>query len=234
VEVGLDPQNVQLQAPFSVRDATGISLRARIDTKAQFFTAMEVGSGPPAGSDLAVGGSIGATGNISTTASLLANSLVPYSGTTVTAPYDFAVEGTLTVAGQNVAAALAASEPAFTAVAPLKKVINFQTGQLELRVDSPYHCAGRVNGINATVGSSIGRVGYSVARPSAYPTTGVYQISFASPAPHNNYVISLAAMHYGAIRLWETTPPTADGFHVVTSTTSWGLTNAIFHFSVTL
>jgi hypothetical protein len=111
-------------------------------------------------------------------------------------------------------------------------------GNLTLNGDlvgwTPYYCAGRVNGINATVGSSIGRVGYSIVRPSAYPTTGVYQVIFASPAPNNNYVVTLTAMHYGAIRLWETTPPTAEGFHVVTSTTTWGLTNAIFHFSVTL
>jgi hypothetical protein len=234
VEVGLDPQNVQLRAPFSVRDETGVSLRARIDTKAQFFTAMEVVSGPPAGADLGVGGSIGATGNISKTASLLANSLVPYSGTTVTVPYDFAVEGTLTLAGQNVAAQLAVSEPKFTAVAPLQKVVNFQTGQLELRMDSPFFCAGRVNGISVVVGSSIGRVGYTVSRPSTHPTSGVIRITFDSPAPSNTYVVSLAPMYYGVARLLESPSPDVNGFSAVMSGNNWGLTNGIFHFSVTL
>jgi hypothetical protein len=235
VELGLDPQNVQLRAPFSVRDAAGVALRARFDAKAQIFTAMEVGGGPPpAGSDLAVGGSIGATGNISTSAALMANSLVPHSGTTVTAPYDFAVEGTLTLAGQNVAAALAASEPKFTAVSPLKKVINFQTGQLELRVDSPYYCAGRVNA-NATVASSIGRVGYTVTRHPDHPA-GVYQITFNIPAPDNNYVITLTQLGSGNIKLWDSAaysgPPTAARFYVVTYNSSWSLTNWPFHFAV--
>jgi hypothetical protein len=232
VEVGLDPQNVQLRAPFSVRDAAGVSLRARFDAKAQIFTAMEVGFNPPAGSDLAVGGSVGATGNISTTASLLANSIVPYSGTTVTAPYNFAVDGTLTVGGQNVAAALAASEPNFIAVEPLQKVVNLQSGQIELRVASPYHCAGRVNGINVTVGSSTGRVGYTVARASGQGT-GVYQITFDTPAPNNGYTITMLPMTFGTCYLWDTNPPTVNGFHCVVVSNTWQLRNAIFHFSVT-
>jgi hypothetical protein len=235
VEIGLDPQHVQLRAPFSVRDAEGVSLRARFDAKAQIFTAMEVGGGPPpAGSDLAVGGSIGATGNISTSAALMANSLVPHSGLTVTAPYNLAVDGTLTVAGLNVAAALAASEPKFTAVSPLQKVLNIQSGQLELRMESPYHCACRVNGFNVTIGSSTGRVGCTVSRPSSHPTTGVIQITFDTPAPSNTYVVSLAPMFYGAIRIWDSAPPTINGFHVVMMSHTWGLTNGIFHFSVTL
>jgi hypothetical protein len=194
---------------------------------------MEVGSGPPAGSDLAVGGSIGATGNISTSAALMANSLVPHSGTTVTAPYNFAVEGTLTVAGKNVAAALAASEPAFTAVSPLQKVLNIQTGQLELRMDSPFYCAGRVNGITATVGSSTGRVGYTIARASGQ-ATGVYVITFATPAPSNDYVITMLPMTFGTCYLWDANPPTVNGFHCVVVNNTWQLRNAFFHFSVTL
>jgi hypothetical protein len=233
VEVGLDPQNVQLRAPFLVRDETGISLRARLDAKAQFFTAMEVGSNPPAGSDLSVGESIGATGNISTSAALMGNSLVPHSGSTVTAPYNLAVEGTLTLAGQNVAAALAASEPAFTAVAPLKKVLNFQTGQLELRMDSPFFCAGRVNGENMTISSSRGRVGFTFTRPSGYPT-GVYRITFAEAAPDANYVISAVQEKTGNIKVWDSANfrPTATSFHLVAYAQSWSLMDTWFSFSV--
>jgi len=150
---------------------------------------MEVGSGPPAGSDLAVGGSIGATGNISTTASLLANSLVQYSGTTVTAPHNFAVEGTLTLAGQNVAAQLAASEPKFTAVSPLQKVVNFQTGQLELRVDSPFWVCGIFDGTDLTKLADTGRYPFTVTRAPG-TTVGVFRVSWSTPHPRgNNYIV---------------------------------------------
>jgi hypothetical protein len=150
------------------------------------------------------------------------------------APYNFAVEGTLTLAGQNVAAQLAASEPKFTAVAPLKKVLNGQTGQLELRMDSPFFCAGRVNGINVTAVSSIGRVGYTVSRASGHPTVGVLRISFDSPAPHNDYVIIATPSYYGTVRILDSIPPDVNGFHIAMSNNAWNLTNGVVHFSVNL
>jgi hypothetical protein len=60
----------------------------------------------------------------------------------------------------------------------------------------------------------------------------VYRIQFASPAPNNNYVISLAQLGSGNIKIWETTAPTVNNFHVVTSNTTFNLTNWAFHFSV--
>jgi hypothetical protein len=136
----------------------------------------------------------------------------------------------LTVGGVNVGAALAASEPAFTAVAPLRKAFNIQSGQLELRVDSPFWAAGRVAG-SASVTSSIGQVGFTVSRPSGQ-TTGVYYVQFASPAPSNDYVVSLAQIGNGNIKIWDFTTPTANGFHVVTYNQSWGIANFSFHFSI--
>jgi hypothetical protein len=133
-----------------------------------------------------------------------------------------------------VAATLAAAEPAFTAVAPLKKVLNIQTGQLELRADSPYFCAGRVNGVTVAVGSSIGRVGYTVSRPSTHPTSGVIRVSFDSPAPSNTYVVHLTSMYFGIARLLESAPPDVNGFSAVMSGSNWGLMNGTFHFIVTL
>jgi hypothetical protein len=128
----------------------------------------------------------------------------------------------------------------FTAVEPLRKVVNLQTGAVELRVDTadlggnPFFCAGRVNA-DATVASSVGQVGYTVSRASGFPT-GVYRIQFASPAPNNNYVISLAQLGSGNIKIWESTEPgrlpSTTGFHVVTSNTTFSLANWAFHFSV--
>ena len=88
---------------------------------------------------------------------------------------------------------------------------------------------------NATVASSIGRVGYTVTRHPDHPT-GVYQITFNTPAPNNNYVITLTQLGSGNIKLWDSTfysgPPTAARFYVVTYNSSWSLTNWSFHFSV--
>jgi hypothetical protein len=100
----------------------------------------------------------------------------------------------LTVGGVNVAGALAASEPAFTAVAPLQKGFNLQTGELELRVNgtidsSPYFCAGLVNGYNLDIKQSRG-VSFTVDRNSTY-TTRVYKITFATPHPSGDEYIVL-------------------------------------------
>jgi hypothetical protein len=97
----------------------------------------------------------------------------------------------------------------------------------------PYYCAGRVNGVTVTVGSSIGRVGYTVARASGQPT-GVYVITFATPAPTNDYVVTVTPNVYGTGYLMESNPPTVNGFHCVTVNNAWSTKNCIFHFSVTL
>jgi hypothetical protein len=90
-----------------------------------------------------------------------------------------------------------------------------------------------VDGNTAAPGSSIGRVGYTVHRPSAQPT-GVYEIRFSSPALNNNYVITLVNMNFGTCYLWDVNPPTVNGFHCVVVSHTWQLRNAIVHFSVTL
>ena len=146
----------------------------------------------------------------------------------------------LTVAGTDFGQALAAMEPAFVVEAPLEKDYNFSTGVTTLRVDTtglggnPSFCAGRVNA-NATIASSIGRVGFSVIRPATFPA-GVYQILFDTPAPNNNYVINLAQQSNGNIKIWDATlyngPPTAARFHVVCYNQNWVLTDSVFHFSV--
>jgi hypothetical protein len=84
---------------------------------------------------------------------------------------------------------------------------------------SPVFCAGRVNA-NATVASSVGRVGYTVLRPNTFGT-GVYRITFNTPAPNNNYVISLMQLGSGSIKIWDSTDvpgglPTTTTFHAIT------------------
>ena len=61
---------------------------------------------------------------------------------------------------------------------------------------NPFFCAGRVDGATASPASSIGTVGYTVVRVSGQ-TQGVWQIVFNSPAPNNDYVITLTNMHFG-------------------------------------
>jgi hypothetical protein len=125
----------------------------------------------------------------------------------------------------------------FTAIEPLRKVINLQTGAVELRVDTaelggnPIFCGGRVNGTNLSSVSSVGRVGYTLSRPGTHPV-GVYIVTFNSPAPNNNYTVSLTIAGFGAIRLWEDFLPTVNGFRVVATNNSWALANAVWHFSI--
>jgi hypothetical protein len=101
---------------------------------------------------------------------------------------------------------------------------------------SPYFCAGRVNA-NATIASSIGRVGFSVFRVATFPV-GVYQILFDTPAPNNDYVITIVQQSNGNIKIWDATlydgPPTAARFHVVSYSQSWQLMDSVFHFSVVI
>jgi hypothetical protein len=198
-----------------------------------------------------VDGTLRATGNISTSASLRADSLTPLTGTVVTATNDFTVTGTtrcdvfkgraasevtcqdnLTVQGLTVCQGGLVSSQAMAAQSILCQTDITVHGNIVGW--SPFFCAGRVNGITAAAGSSIGRVGYTVSRPSTHPTSGVIQISFASPAPHNNYVIHLAAMYYGIVRILDSSPPSVNGFLAVMSGSNWSLTNGIFHFSVTM
>ena len=96
-----------------------------------------------------------------------------------------------------------------TSVSKLAVTGSLTVGGASVQGGSPFFCAGRVDGA-ATAISSVGRVGYTVSRPSGFPT-GVYRIQFDSPAPSNDYVISL---------------------HVVTSNQTFTLTNWPFHFSV--
>jgi hypothetical protein len=186
-------------------------------------------------------------------AAVRADTIRPFStavGSEVTCDGNMTVNGRLACGGVNVGngsvvvpsnltvGGISFASLNFTAVQPLQKVVNLQTGAVELRVDMnalhPYYCAGRVNA-NATIASSIGRVGYSVHRHVDHPA-GVYEIRFNTPTETNNYVVSLSQIGSGNVKLWDSTvysgPPTVARFYVVTYNTNWVLANFAFHFSV--
>jgi hypothetical protein len=134
----------------------------------------------------------------------------------------------LTVGGVNVAGALAASEPVFTAVAPLQKAINLQTGQLELRVDTaglggnPFWAAGKVAS-NGTVLTSSGRVWFSVANTGR----GQYTVTFATPHPTADNIVTATSHGYVYLSYANET-----GFGLVLKNYALNLANAALHFTV--
>jgi hypothetical protein len=103
---------------------------------------------------------------------------------------------------------------------------------------NPFWVSGRVSGSNLSIQKSNGKYGFTVSRPAgAEFATGVYKITFNTPAPDANYVISLAQIGSGNIKVWDYNSafdgrPTTTHFHVVTYNTSWVLTNWNFYFSV--
>jgi hypothetical protein len=224
VELGVQLQAAQFQAPFAVMDqANATALRARIsETKAEFFTPVEInGSLNVSGTDFAtaLAGKQDVLEQPGFGATLLYGNRVKRVGfgAGITGGTDEQPDGSQTLS-------LAVSS---------SLTLNNLTLNGSLTGWTPYYCAGRVNGVNVTVGSSIGRVGYTVARASGQ-ATGVFVITFASPAPNNNYVITMLPMTFGTCYLWDVNPPTVNGFHCVVVNNTWQLRNATFHFSVTL
>jgi hypothetical protein len=195
-------------------NAAGLeSAAVRVDTISPFSTA--------------VGSEVTCDGNMTVNGRIACGGVNVGNGSVV-------VPSNLTVGGVSFASLQ------FTAVEPLRKVINLQTGAVELRVDTaqlggnPIFCGGRVNGATATQLSSIGQVGYTVSRPSGQ-AIGIWTITFNSPAVNNNYVVQLTNMNFGASYLWDQMPPTVQGFTLVIvgfTATGTTLRDAPFHFTV--
>jgi hypothetical protein len=149
----------------------------------------------------------------------------------------------LTVAGVNVASALAASEPSFTAVAPLQKTTNIQTGQVELRVDTtglggssnPCWINGIFNGSTMEVQVNDGRYPLSISRVIGY-AAGVYRISWTTPHPYGTYYVvnSVVEDGYVYVRPRAVDSVTSTGFTLVVKAgdTSNALQNRIVSVSV--
>jgi hypothetical protein len=135
-----------------------------------------------------------------------------------------AVTDSLTVGGVSFASLQ------FTAVEPLRKVVNLQTGAVELRVDTdqlnPFWVAGKVDS-NGTVLVSKGRVAFTVTQTA----TGNYRVDFAQAHPNGvHYVVSLASV---AANYWiDGSSTTASSFLLATRASNFGAQSSQFHFSV--
>jgi hypothetical protein len=114
----------------------------------------------------------------------------------------------------------------FTAVQPLQKVVNLQTGAVELRVDStqlnPFWCAGKV-GSTGNVLANIGRVSFTATRTSL----GQWTVTFATPHPSANNVVVITSHGYTYL-----SSSTATGFGLVLKKFDFALADAPFHFTV--
>jgi hypothetical protein len=119
------------------------------------------------------------------------------------------------------------TEPLFTAVEPLYKNLNLQTGAYELKVHSPFWCARTIN-LDGVALSQKGRVSFSSSRTS----TGNYLITFAQPHPDGaNYVINLSSYSFFS-QINGSLAPTASNFRVRLTNSSLQDSNNTFFFSV--
>jgi hypothetical protein len=95
---------------------------------------------------------------------------------------------------------------------------------------TPFWCAGKVNGANATVIASKGRVGYSVSKVSI----GTYLITFNTAHPDDSdYIVSTTAQTYHTmIRAGTGFDPTNTTFQVVVINSPNALSDISFVFTV--
>jgi hypothetical protein len=178
----------------------------------------------------AVGSEVTCDGNVTVTGRLACGGVNVGNGSVV-------VPSNLTVGGVSFASLQ------FTAVEPLRKVINLQTGAVELRVDTaelggnPWFCAGVVNGATLSTVMSQGAVSFTVSRVPNY-AAGVYKVTFASNHPRgSNYVVLVHSRNSNSyltpVITEAPTPQTAAYFHVtLRNTTATALADEQFHFSV--
>jgi hypothetical protein len=96
---------------------------------------------------------------------------------------------------------------------------------------SQFWAAGKIHGGYPNIVVSKGRHGFTVSRPAGY-AVGVYYINFNTAHPSADYVIITTSEYTGHCKLWDSQPPTADGFHIVHFNVRNQLTNTMFHCSV--
>jgi hypothetical protein len=110
---------------------------------------------------------------------------------------------------------------------------NIATLQTQIaNIPSPFWVTGKVNGLSTlNVLTSKGRYGFTCTRPATFPN-GVYYIAFNTAYENANYVINTTNQATGTCKVWDYTPPTNQGFHIVTYNTDNAVSNSIFHFSV--
>ena len=102
-------------------------------------------------------------------------------------------------------------------------------------IQSPFHCAGKVDGSDLSVFVRKGTSAFTITRPDGRPV-GIYHVAFTDPHPDGaDYVISLTVQVFNCtIKVWEfsTYVPNANGFHVVILNSSNAVADAAWHFSV--
>jgi hypothetical protein len=96
------------------------------------------------------------------------------------------IPNTLTVGGVSFASLN------LTAIEPLRKVVNLQTGAVELRVDSPFWVCGVFDGVTLAKLSDSGRFPFTVTRPLG--GVGVYRVAWTTAHPLGmNYAVFLTS-----------------------------------------
>jgi hypothetical protein len=132
------------------------------------------------------------------------------------------VPGNLTVGGVSFASLQ------FTAVEPLRKVVNLQTGAIELRVDTdqlnPFWVAGMIDS-SGNILVSKGRVAFTTSLESV----GNRRVTFASPHPNGaNFVVQLQSI---GVYKW-VDQLTSSSFLAVMRTSGFANQNQTLFFSV--
>jgi len=144
-------------------NASGLeSAAVRVDTISPFSTA--------------VGSEVTCDGNMTVNGRLACGGVNVGNGSVV-------VPSNLTVGGVSFASLQ------FTAVEPLRKVVNLQTGAVELRVDAPFWVCGIFDGTDLTKLADTGRHPFTVTRAPG-TTVGVFRVSWSTPHPLGiNYIV---------------------------------------------
>jgi hypothetical protein len=189
--------------------------------------------------DLFLTGNVHSLGTISSGNAVATNSIIANGASQVTVNDHLKVTGNTTLDGNlTVGFNLNCGDITATAIygqAALQIQSNINTA---ISNYNPFWVSGRVSGSNLSIQKSNGKYGFTVSRPAgAEFATGVYKITFNTPAPDANYVISLAQIGSGNIKVWDYNSafdgrPATTHFHVVTYNTSWALTNWNFYFSI--
>jgi hypothetical protein len=171
------------------------------------------------------------TGNLNVGGDVLTNQVRANGASQVTVNDHLNVTGNTTLEGTLTCGDITADNLLGNAAIQIQNYINTSISNY-----NPFWVSGRVNGTTLQILKSNGKYGFTVTRPSGF-ATGVYRIAFNTATPDANYVISLAQLGIGNVKVWESTDvagrlPTTSSFHVVTSNSTWTLTNYDFYFSV--
>jgi hypothetical protein len=97
-------------------------------------------------------------------------------------------------------------------------------------IPNPCWLVGKVNGLTNPLGimTTTGRYGFTGTRAATY-LAGANHIAFNTPYANAEYVVSKTNQARGTCKVWECTPPTPNGFHIVTYSSANALSNSVLH-----